>query len=338
MRVLLLTIWKPARGGVVTHVENIIKRLPYEFEIVTYPRFAKLPLLRALAFILFGFMDALIKSWRKRFDLIHAHYAVPQGLLGVVLKRVLRLPLVVTLHGTDINYLAKRRGTRALVKLVLNNADAVVAVSRFLKTEAEKLGVEGEKIRVIYNGVELPEYEEAQREMSILFVGSLVKQKGVDVLIKAFRTVKERIPEAKLIIVGEGREREALAELCTQLRLRDVYFAGSRSELSSYYSRSRVLALPSRAEGFGLVALEAMAFATPVVATKVGGIPEVVTHGETGMLVESGNANALAEALIRVMSDEALWQRLATRAKERASEFSWEKTANEYAKLYAELK
>jgi N-acetyl-alpha-D-glucosaminyl L-malate synthase BshA len=338
MRVLLLTIWKPARGGVVTHVENVIKRLPYEFEIVTYPRFAKLPLLRALAFILFGFMDALIKSWRKRFDIIHAHYAVPQGLLGVALKRVLRLPLVVTLHGTDINYLAKRRGTRALVRLVLNNADAVVAVSRFLKTEAEKLGIEGEKIRVIYNGVELPEYEETQREMSILFVGSLVKQKGVDVLIKAFRTVKERIPEAKLIIVGEGREREALAELCTQLRLRDVYFAGSRSELSSYYSRSRVLALPSRAEGFGLVALEAMAHGLPVVATKVGGIPEVVTHGETGILVECGNANALAEALIRVMSDEALWQRLATRAKERASEFSWEKTANEYAKVYAELK
>ncbi len=337
MRVLLLTIWKPSRGGVVTHVENIIKRLPYDFEIVTYPGFARLPLLRALLFLIFGFFDALIKGWKKGFDIIHAHYAVPQGLLGVMLKQVFRLPLVVTLHGTDINYLAKRRGTGYLVRLVLNNADIVVAVSHFLKAEAEKLGIGAEKIRVIYNGVELPEYRETVRDMSILFVGSLVKQKGVDVLIRAFYMVKKRVPKAKLIIVGDGSERENLEELCRSLRLEDVYFTGKKKELSAYYSHSRVLALPSRAEGFGLVALEAMAFGTPVVATQVGGIPEVVIHGETGMLVESDNAEALAEALVKVLSDEALWQSLSTRARERASRFSWDVAAEEYAKLYEEL-
>ena len=338
MRVLLLTIWKPSRGGVVTHVENLIKRLPCEFEIVTYPRFARLPLLRAAVFILWGFFNALRMSGRRRFELIHAHYAVPQGLLGVLLKRVLHLPLVVTLHGTDINYLARKRITRPLVRLVLTQADAVVAVSRFLKEEAERLGAEAEKVRVIYNGVELPERIEAERDMSILFVGSLVKQKGVDTLLKAYRMIKERLPEGKLVIVGDGKDKAMLEEMCSRLGLSDVFFEGSRGELSSYYSRSRVLALPSRAEGFGLVALEAMAHGLPVVATRVGGIPEVVTHGEAGMLVEKDSAHALAEALIRVMEDSALWERLARNARERASEFSWENTARQYASLYEELR
>jgi|Deesub1362B_J571_1020462.scaffolds.fasta_scaffold00320_28 N-acetyl-alpha-D-glucosaminyl L-malate synthase BshA len=338
MRVLLLTIWKPARGGVVTHVENLIKRSPHAFEIVTYPRFARLPLIRAISFTVLGFLTALRKSRRRKYDLIHAHYAIPQGLLGVALKHALRLPLVVTLHGTDINYLARRRMTRPLVKLVLKQADAVVAVSRFLKEEAEKLGVEAEKVRVIYNGVELPEWEEAEREMSILFVGSLVKQKGIDTLLKAYRIVKERLPEAKLVIVGDGREREALENMSTRLKLKDVFFEGSRNRLGGYYSRSRVLALPSRSEGFGLVALEAMAYGLPVVATRVGGIPEVVTHGEAGMLVEKDDASALAEALIKVMADKALWQKLSQNARKRAAMFSWEKTAQQYANLYAELK
>lgn len=334
MRILLLTQWKPARGGVVTHVEQVIKRLPHEFIIITYPRLPKIPLLRATGFLFFGFFRAL--RYRDC-DIIHAHYAVPQGLLGALLSRVLRLPLVVTVHGSDLLRLAKHPAGRVLVRFVLNEADAVVAVSSFLKQRAMELGVNTGKLRVIYGGVELPEKVHRHRGQRVLFVGSLVRHKGVDVLLRAFRIVKQRLPETELIIVGDGRDRQKLEELCRALELRDVRFEGEQCELSGYYSSSRVLALPSRTEGFGLAALEAMAHSLPVVAARVGGIPEVVVHRETGILVERDNPEALAEALAEVLTDDTLWRRLSSQARRQASGFSWERTAQRYAELYEEL-
>lgn len=336
MRILLLTQWKPARGGVVTHVEQVISRLPYEFVIITYPSFLRLPLLRAIAFLLYGIAEGVRKG--RSCDLIQAHYAVPQGLAGVVLKHLLRLPLVVTVHGSDLLRLGANPLGRALVGLVLKNADAVVAVSGFLKARAQELGAKAEKVWVIHGGVELPGKVVARRSGRILFVGSLVRQKGVDVLLRAFQRVRQQLPQAELVIVGEGSERRKLEELCRNLGLDDVRFEGARDELGEYYSSSRVLALPSRSEGFGLVALEAMAHALPVVASRTGGIPEVVSHGETGILVEGENPEALAEALIAVLSDDALWHRLSVQARKRASAFSWERAAEEYARLYRELR
>ncbi len=331
----LLSVWKPARGGVVTHVEKVITRLPYDFEIVSYPRIARIPLLRALLFVACGLVSALAKSRRRRFDIVHAHYAAPQGVLGLILKRLLRIPLVVTVHGTDINYLGRRRLTRAVIARVLQGADVVVAVSRHLKREAEALGAE--RVKVIYNGVEVPAEAEGEREPIVLFVGSLVRQKGVDVLLRAFRRVKERIPKARLVIVGDGQQRAKLEKMCKKMGLKDVHFEGTKSELSGYYSKAKVLALPSRAEGFGLVALEAMAHGTPVVASEVGGIPEVVADGETGFLVKPEDADALAEALTEVLRNRKLWERLSSASRRRAAEFSWDAAAEGYRQIYREL-
>jgi len=316
-------------------VERVISRMPHEFVIVTYPRDVRLPLLRAVAFLLWGLAEGIMRH--RGCELIHAHYAVPQGLLGVLLKRILKLPLVVTVHGSDVLRLAETKAGKVLVGLALNGADAVVAVSNFLGLRLRELGVPPGKIRVIYGGVELPEKSEAAPGKRVLFVGSLVEQKGVDVLLRSFRRVKEQIPEAELLIVGDGRERERLEELSRSLGLRDVHFEGAKEDLEAYYSGSRVLALPSRTEGFGLVALEAMARGLPVVATRTGGIPEVVLHRRTGILVEPDNPEALAEALIEVLSNGELWKRLSSRAREWASKFSWDRTAAEYEEVYREV-
>ncbi len=338
MRILLLTVWKPSRGGIVTHVENLLKHSRNEFKILTYKRI-NLLLLRPIGFVFFGFFEGL---WKK-YDVIHAHYAVPQGFLGVLLKRVRRKPLVVTLHGSDITLLG--RGTaRFLVKFVLDNCDAIIAVSEFLKREALKLGAEEEKIRVIYSGVPgsgAPAFKPVEKfELQgriITFIGSLVWQKGVDILIRAFRDVKEKFPDAELVLVGDGREKNNLQKISRELGVR-ANFLGYREDPGSVLEKSAVLVLPSREEGFGLALLEAMAAGVPVVASRVGGIEEIVEHGYNGILVEKENPEELAERIIRVLEDRELREKLIKNGRESLKKFSWKKMGSEVDAVYEGLK
>ncbi|MEE8167949.1 MAG: glycosyltransferase [Candidatus Hydrothermarchaeales archaeon] len=338
MRVLLVTQWKPKRGGVVAHVENLMKHSMNEFEILTYEKYVDLPILRALSFLVYG----LVKGLRTECDLIHAHYAVPQGLLGVILKKIKGKPLIVTVHGSDITVLGRNSLARPFVRFTLKSADAVIAVSNFLKGETSKLGVAEEKIQVVYNG--LPVGKEVQKESLniegtiIAYIGSLVPQKGVDVLLQAFENVKREIPEAKLVIVGEGREEKKLLRLARKIGLLDVYFLGQRDDLNSVLEGSSLLVLPSREEGFGMILLEAMHMGVPVVASRTGGIPEVVGHGKNGLLVERENPEALAKEIISVLKDDALKERLIVNGRKTAERFSWESASNEVDGLYEEIR
>ncbi|MBI5252794.1 MAG: glycosyltransferase family 4 protein, partial [Euryarchaeota archaeon] len=304
MRILLITIWKPNRGGIVTHVENLIRHSKNEFKVLTYGGGIDLPFLRALSFVFFGFLGGV----RENFDLIHAHYAVPQGFLGVLLKKVLRKPLVVTLHGSDITVLG-RGAAKPLMSFVLNNSDAIIAVSEFLRRETINLGASKEKIKVIYGGAPYPPMsrlvEKLQDGRRITFIGSLVRQKGVDVLIRAFVEVKKKLPDAELVIVGDGREKKSLEKLSSELGI-EVNFLGYREDLSSILEKSAVLVLPSKEEGFGLTLLEAMAVGVPVVASRVGGIEEIIEHEYNGILFEKENSKELAEGIIRILENKEL--------------------------------
>ncbi|MFH1773833.1 MAG: glycosyltransferase family 4 protein [Methanobacteriota archaeon] len=335
MRILLITIWKPRKGGIVTHVENLISHSRNEFEILTYGNYVDIPVFRALSFIFSGFF----KGIKEEFDVIHAHYAVPQGFLGVLLKKVQRKPLVVTLHGSDITLLAKGAARQA-VKFVLDNSDAVIAVSEFLKREAVKLGVSEGKIKVIYGGV--PAREEKKEEFqlkgrAVTFVGSLVWQKGVDVLIRAFKGVKEKFPDAELVIIGDGREKKSLQKLSNELGV-DTNFLGYREDLNSLLEKSAVLVLPSREEGFGLALLDAMAAGVPAVASRVGGIVEIVEHEYNGILVEKENPEELAKGILQVLENEGLREKLIENGKKTLKKFSWKKMAGEVDAVYEALK
>ena len=332
MRVLLLSLWKPSRGGVVTHVENLIDKSASDFVIISYPP-VRIPLLRAAGYVLAG----LLKGVRLRFDVIHAHYAVPQGLLGVLLKKIKKRPLVVTLHGSDVTVLGRNPLTRPLVAYVLKEADRVITVSDYLRKEALRIGGSGEKVRVIHGGVSPGKRprKEAGDKNTVLFIGALVKQKGADVLVEAFKRVMEK-HKAELLIVGDGPERESLERLCRGLGVA-AEFSGYVEDTEEVLRKSSVLVLPSREEGFGLVLLEAMAAGVPVVATRVGGIPEIIADGENGLLVDREDPEALAEAISRILADPELRRRLVAKGFETLTRFSWEKMADEVDDVYREL-
>jgi N-acetyl-alpha-D-glucosaminyl L-malate synthase BshA len=334
MRVLLLTLWKPSKGGVVTHVMNLMKYSKNEFLIISYPPL-NLPVLRALSFLVVGFLRGLGMTY----DVIHAHYALPQGLLGVFLKKIKKRPLVLTLHGSDVTLLGRNPLTKPVLGFVLRRADRVIAVSEFLRREALALGASEEKTRAIYAGVEprpgMVKGVTAQGKR-ILFIGALVRQKGADLLIRAFKKVAEKHEDAELLLVGDGGERRNLQGLSRALGVR-VQFRGYVDKIDGVLRRSALLVLPSREEGFGLVLLEAMAAGVPVVATRVGGIPEVVVSGENGLLVGKEDVDALAEAIIKVLEEQDLRARLVLNGIRTAEKFKWDKMAGEVDELYRGL-
>lgn len=330
MQVLLISLWKPNKGGVVTHVENLIKNSRNEFIIQTYPRFVDLPLFRAFAFVLVGFFRRL----PTKYDIIHAHYALPQGLLGALLKKVRSKPLILTLHGSDITLLAKNPVTGPFVKFVLYSSDRVIVVSEFLKKEVLELGIDEGKVRVIYGGVASKPTKKERFELNgrvITFIGSLVKQKDVDILLEAFKEV----PDAKLVIIGEGKEKPKLERLARDIK--DVHFLGYREDLASVLEKTEVLVLPSREEGFGLVLLEAMNAGVPVVATRVGGIVEIVEDGYNGILIEPGNPEQLAGGIIRALESEELRESLINNGRKTAEKFGWESMSNAVDAIYEEF-
>ena len=330
MRVLLLTQWGTG-GGISVHVARLIENSKNDFDIITYPRSINIPFFRAFFFVLFGFFNGIF----KRFEIIHAHYALPQGFLGILLKYFKSKPLVITVHGSDLTVLPKNPASRLLLGFVLKNADRVIAVSNFLKEGVEGLGVPVGKCETIYGGVTIEDDEEPFEPDGpvIAFVGSLVPQKGVDILIESFKKIETK--NTNLIMVGDGPERKRLESLAAGSK--NIQFLGRRKGIKNILTKSDVLVLPSREEGFGLVLLEAMAAGTPVVAANVGGIPEIVEDGLSGILVEKDNPEKLAIAIDRVLQDEELRNTLIENGREKAKGFTWEKMAHEIDRLYDEV-
>ena len=327
MRVLLITQWGTG-GGISTHVARLIECSKSDFDILTYPRFTNIPFLRAFSFVFFGFFRGIFRD----FDIIHAHYAAPQGFLGLLLKYFKRRRLVITVHGSDITVLSKSPVFRPILRFVLKNADKIIAVSAFLKGEVERLGVPEGKIEVIYGGVTISEDEKVFEPAGrvVTFVGSLVPQKGVDTLIESFKEVD--IKDTDLVIVGDGPERKRLEALAADAN--DIQFLGRREGLKNILTKSDVLVLPSREEGFGLVLLEAMALGVPVVATNVGGIPEILEDNVSGILVEKNNPEQLAGAIVKVLEDEEIRKTIIENGREKAKRFTWEKMCGEIDRLY----
>jgi len=345
MRVLLLSLWRPRKGGIVTRVQNLAANSKNDFRVVTCrdpdaPReynvarvpCTGVPLLRAALYVLLGFFRSIF----MRFDVIHAHYAVPQGLLGVMLKKVRRKPLVTTLHGSDVMVLGDKRPARPLVKCVIKNSDRLIAVSEAIKRGAVALGVREEKIKVVYGGVSKPEKTTVREGApKVLFVGALVRQKGVDILLRAFSMLG--IPEAGLVLVGEGKEKETLEALASNLGLRGVEFLPPVDDIGKIIEEASVLVLPSREEGFGLVLLEAMARGVPVVASRAGGITEIIRDGENGLLFKGEDYRGLSRAILNLIKDQKLRDRLTANARRDAKRFSWAKMAEEVDAVYAEI-
>jgi len=260
---------------------------------------------------------ALIRS--RQVDIVHAHLSTA-SLLGSLAARLARRPCVVTVHG-----LSGARWYRF--------ADKVVAVSEAVKGHLVAQGIPAQQIAVIYNGIPLEEYlpvpVAAARRMCgfdpsttrVGIFGRLGLEKGQETALRAWQQVLQRYPEAILMLAGRGRSAKDLRALAASLRINgNVEFAGFVPDPKALMCACDVIVVPSRREGLGLAALEAMALERPVIVSDAGGLAEIVLHGETGLVFPRGEPQPLAEAIIRVLADPELGYRLGKAGRRRVEE------------------
>ena len=285
------------------------------------------------------FTSFLIKNG-KNYDLLHANWTIA-GLASIISKPFHKRPVLITLHGSEIYGSKQVLGLRGLTRWVLNRSDQVVCVSNALKDEVIALGVTESKVVVIPNGVYpikfLPLTNVDNR--TILYVGSLTEQKGVKYLLEAYADVNKKFKDLRLRIVGEGPELENLLALSKQLSIREsVSFEGviAHSKVAEVMQSASIFVLPSLNEGFGLVLLESLANGLPAIAFNSGGVKDILGE-ETGILVQHGNVDQLANAINLLLSDKNLYNNLRERGFQKAKGYSWNIIANKVSDIYESI-
>jgi len=287
----------------------------------------------------FWYLTGAVGKYAQSFDIIHANWSLA-GLAALASKPKHRLPYIITVQGSDVLKTIKKPFIRPFVGLALKKADHVIALSNDLKKTTVQFGVPQEKIAVIPNGINInsfPNGSNEERKNQILYVGSLIKRKGVDYLIDAMKILHSKIPDYSLIIVGEGDERENLEKMIRDYGLKDcVRFLGSKpqQEVGSLMRESKVFVLPSLEEGQVVVLVEALASGTPCVGSRVGGIKDVIQNG-VGILFEPGNVIQLADAIIDLISNDVMWQTTSEKARQRAiTEYDWDILTSKIIEIY----
>jgi glycosyltransferase involved in cell wall biosynthesis len=272
---------------------------------------------------------------RPRMDVIIAYQTVIDGLIGAVARRLFKIPALVFVRAEKEYKFQDFPKSKAFAPFVFKNADRIIVQSARIRgdvlRELATYGPRGlaeivrQKLVVIPNGVSLHPGRAANGD-SILYVGRLVKGKGVECLISAMK----RCPDERLLVVGDGPERRSLELLAKNLT--NVTFVGQvpPAGVSDYLQRARTFVLPSFSEGSPNVVLEAMAHGVPTIATEVGGIPDLIQHGETGFLTQPGNVDEIAHYIQKLAGDERLRDRLATNCLSVIRQYSW----NNVMRLY----
>jgi N-acetyl-alpha-D-glucosaminyl L-malate synthase BshA len=285
-------------------------------------------------------------------DIIHAHYAIPHAASAYLAKQILnsmRLKTVTTLHGTDITLVGTEPSFRRVVKFAIEQSDGVTAVSHYLKQRTiEEFEIKRE-IRVIYNFVELDRPDRnrdacsrlafaPEGEKILMHASNFRPVKRVGDVVRIFARVRERIP-VKLLLIGDGPERPHIQQLVKEMGLSsDVHFLGEQDQLEPLFFCTDLFLLPSEQESFGLTALEAMNCSVPVVAADVGGLPEVIVHGETGYLLPVGDIEGMAAKAVELLNDPARHSLFRKQARRRAERhFDAHSIIPQYEDLYEHL-
>jgi glycosyltransferase involved in cell wall biosynthesis len=311
---------------------------------VHHPRYFITPKVGMTFYGWWMFLSALrtVKRIQKQFDfdVIDAHYVYPDGFAAVLLGKYCKKPVVVSARGSDINLYRTLPVIRKLLRYVLTNADKAIAVSQALKRAMVQLGIREDKICCVPNGVDTQKFcpiqkEQARRDLGlpkgrmILSVGNLTPNKGFDLLIRSFAalTARREYKDLQLSIVGDGLIREELKKLIYNFRLEDrIRLVGAvpHEQLHLWYGAANLFCLASAREGWPNVILESLACGTPVVATSVGGIPEIIRSATVGVLVdrdERALTEAIGGALRRDWSEQTL--------VEYARNHTWDRTAQD---------
>lgn len=284
----------------------------------------------------------------QQLDVLHVHYAVPHAVCAFLAKQMVgdQLKVVTTLHGTDITVLAQDESLKDLIRLAINESDAVTAVSRDLIQETREVLDISRNIDLTYNFVDKRIYYPRDisslrgdyaepHEKILMHISNFRPVKRVGDVVDIFAKVQEKVP-SKLLLVGEGPDLPKVQCKIRELGLEEkVLFLGKQDDIAQVISLADVLLLPSEKESFGLVALEAMACGVPTIGSIAGGIPELVVHGETGFLAPIGDTKRMADYAVQLLSNDALAATFKEACVKRACEqFCDGLITQQYEKIY----
>jgi len=317
----------------------------HEVNVPEYPLFHYQPYELALSSKLVD----MVKLYK--IELLHVHYAIPHAYAGYMAKQMLKneginLPMITTLHGTDITLVGNHPFYKPAVTFSINKSDYVTSVSQSLKDDTLKLFKIKNKIKVIPNFIELDKVKKDplapchryvmanENERIITHISNFRKVKRIPDIIKIFYNVQKEIP-AKLMMVGDGPEKEKAEILCQELGILDkVIFFGNSHEIDKILCMTDLFLLPSETESFGLAALEAMACGVPVISSNSGGLPEVNFDGFSGYLSNVGNVEEMAENALKILRDDTVLSQFKANALEVARKFDIRNILPKYEALY----
>lgn len=289
----------------------------------------------------------------QNLDLLHVHYAIPHAAVAYMAKKILLaqgryVPVVTTLHGTDITLVGNNRAFAPVVEFSINKSDGVTAVSQSLKNDTMKLFDIHRDIRVIYNFIDFDRFRKTDKEhfkkiiapngeRILAHTSNFRKVKRVEDVILIFKKVFDKVP-SKLLMIGDGPERQNTERLCRELGLCDeIRFLGKQDAIEELLAICDLFIIPSESESFGLAALEAMACEVPVISSNSGGLPEVNIHGETGFMSDAGNVAEMARFAIELLSNEEMLTRFRANALAQARRFDINNILPDYEAYYEEV-
>lgn len=361
----------PYHPAAISRLESV--RVHY-FRYIVYDRWAimgygqamyndqvlyKTAYLLAPLFFLSAFRKLVMLHIRYKFDILHAHWVIPNAPMAALLSYVSKIPLIITLHGSDIFLARKHAILGAIARICFRQASAITACSPQLYEGALALGANPERVHLVLWGAD-PQFFDPQAFSSraelraqlglpsnvpiLLTLGRLVKKKGIEYLVQALQLLRKHVPDVMVLVGGDGPERPRLEQLAIRLGVREsLRFLGTVSwrDVPRYLHASDVFVVPSvedesgNLDGLPTTILEAMAAAKPVVASAVGGIPLVIENDRTGVLVPQRDPQALADALRKLLLDETLRTRLGAEARKRVQvELNWDQVAHIFTGLY----
>ena len=315
----------------------------HEVHVEEYPLFHYQPYELALS----SKMAYVVKTYN--IDILHVHYAIPHAYAGYMAKQMLKregieVPMITTLHGTDITLVGNHPTYKEAVTFSINESDVVTSVSESLKLDTLRLFNVDKDIKVIPNFIGLQKTERVSPckrsvmasadELIVTHISNFRKVKRVDDVVRVFYGIQQQLP-AKLIMVGDGPEREIADQLCKDLGIKKrVLFLGNTSDIDRILCFTDLFLLPSESESFGLSALEAMAAGVPVVSSNAGGLSEVNEEGVSGYLCSIGDVQTMAEKAIYILSDKDRLAQFKQNARKVAARFDEEKIIPMYEALY----
>jgi L-malate glycosyltransferase len=319
----------------------------HEVNVPEYPLFHYQPYELALSSKLVDMVKI------HKIDVLHVHYAIPHAYAAYMAKKMLHeegfdVPIVTTLHGTDITLVGSHPFYKTAVTFSINKSDAVTSVSQNLKEDTQRLFRTKKEIKVVPNFIDIDKYKITYKdcdrdllalpeERVITHVSNFRPVKRIGDVIEIFYRIQKELP-AKLIMVGEGPERKEAEQLCNTLKIEDkVVFLGNSSEVDKILSFSDLFLLPSKTESFGLAALEAMVSGVPVISSDSGGIPEVNIQGVSGFLSPVGAVDEMAQNAINILRDSKTLKVFKKGAQTTATKFDIHKIVPYYEAIYEEV-